>query len=367
MDHTFVSGTNSVLSNLEVSIALDATRAALSEGASAGVIEDLSQFLGRLYDDAVRTDSLARYRQICLGHSLSSLLREDPFTRRAYEKPRGYPGDAVMLDFIYRPNQSDASAIGAIIHQATSSRLGTPRSILWRRECIAGYIAQTVKRVPLASIMSVANGHMRELDLIVGDERVRDATFIAIDSDELSLQEAARSYGYLDIHSLPVPLTHLLRERRPPRRFDLIYSAGLLDYLSDRAVAALLQNLFARLNPGAIVLLGNFAPDTHGRGYLEFMMDWSLIYRDEKDLADIARDTLPPNASYRTFRDEPGNVVYLEVTCGAPLQNSCDPHRSEARNGRIHFGKTSMTGDFRGKAPGTRHSSIEDADEELET
>jgi len=33
-------------------------------------------------------------------HPLHKLLLESPFTRRAYDKPRGYAGDAVLMDLI---------------------------------------------------------------------------------------------------------------------------------------------------------------------------------------------------------------------------------------------------------------------------
>ena len=35
-------------------------------------------------------------------HPVWNVIKQDPFVRRAAEKPRGYPGDAVMIDFIYR-------------------------------------------------------------------------------------------------------------------------------------------------------------------------------------------------------------------------------------------------------------------------
>ena len=37
-----------------------------------------------------------------------ALCQEDPYTRRAFEKPRGYAGDAVMLDF-FRPRAVEGS------------------------------------------------------------------------------------------------------------------------------------------------------------------------------------------------------------------------------------------------------------------
>ena len=56
----------------------------------------------------------------CLNHPIQSLLHQDPLTFRSFSKPRGYPGDAVLLDFIYRhPAQEDelekASPIGRAV------------------------------------------------------------------------------------------------------------------------------------------------------------------------------------------------------------------------------------------------------------
>src|SRR5581483_5573244 len=37
----------------------------------------------------------------CLKHPLRRLLHQDPLTWRSFHKPRGYAGDAAMLDYIY--------------------------------------------------------------------------------------------------------------------------------------------------------------------------------------------------------------------------------------------------------------------------
>lgn len=37
----------------------------------------------------------------CRENGLAQMLYQDPFTRRSAEKPRGYPGDAMLIDFIY--------------------------------------------------------------------------------------------------------------------------------------------------------------------------------------------------------------------------------------------------------------------------
>jgi len=45
-------------------------------------------------------------QEYCQTHSLKELLLQDPFTRRAFEKPRRYAGDAIMLDYIYAADGS---------------------------------------------------------------------------------------------------------------------------------------------------------------------------------------------------------------------------------------------------------------------
>src|SRR5262249_46461666 len=37
----------------------------------------------------------------CRRHPLRALIHQDPVTRRSFQKPRGYAGDAELLDLIY--------------------------------------------------------------------------------------------------------------------------------------------------------------------------------------------------------------------------------------------------------------------------
>jgi hypothetical protein len=50
-------------------------------------------------------------------HPVCQTIHEEPFSRRAFEKPRGYAGDAPMLDLVYQDVRSDATAHGALSRQ----------------------------------------------------------------------------------------------------------------------------------------------------------------------------------------------------------------------------------------------------------
>ncbi len=71
------------------------------------------------------------------------------------------------------------------------------------------------------------------------------------------------------------------------------------------------------LKPGGRLLLANYAdplPDSDFKAYMEAFMDWWLLYRDEHEVAEWLQD-VPRNelARQRLFRDDPGNIIYLEA------------------------------------------------------
>jgi len=85
---------------------------------------------------------------------------------------------------------------------------------------------------------------------------------------------------------------NLLRARAQPdvekHGFDLIYCSGLYDYLSDRVCQALNDHLYGQLRPGGLLVIGNFAPSTPSRNFMEHLSEWFLIYRDHNEVAALA-------------------------------------------------------------------------------
>jgi extracellular factor (EF) 3-hydroxypalmitic acid methyl ester biosynthesis protein len=272
------------------------------------VVEEMIRELGVFYDSAARSGSLDQFRDACQGHPLHKIALEDPFTERAFSKPRGYAGDAVMLDYIYRPRTLALSEVGAAIN-STATSVSTAKSILWRRDHLGAEIATTVRRTRGARILSVASGHLRELDVVRTMIEQRDFEIVALDQDGESLQEAVNSNPDFNINPVNKSISYLFK-RQDYSKYDLIYSAGLFDYLPAKTAAGLIERLLGMLAPSGRLIVGNFAPENCGRGYMEGMAEWSLLYRSEAELQAL----LPSTKEFRVYRDEPGNVAYLEVS-----------------------------------------------------
>lgn len=136
--------------------------------------------------------------------------------------------------------------------------------------------------------------------------------FVAIDQDAESVQQILREQP--TVTALRGSVKDVLRGSLTFDVLDFAYAAGLYDDLPDEVAARLTGAMLGMLRPGGKLLVVNFCPDVPDRGYMESCMGWRLIYRDEADLLGLVAELpLARGGPCRVFRDEPGNVVYLEL------------------------------------------------------
>jgi len=243
------------------------------------------------------------------AHPLFALTQEDPYTHRANTKPRGYAGDAVMMDYIYEGvADKPMSTLGTRIFQATT-RVSMGLSVVYRKALLSAYINDTAALADPFRILSIASGHCRELKDTLSLDGAFNGEFIALDADELSCAEVKASYPAEKVKTIHANVKHLLVGKDGLQgQFNLIYSAGLFDYLAPAVASKLVSTLLSKLSPGGRLLVANFLPQSFGRGYMECFMDWRLIYRTEQELIDLFPEELHPQISITV--DPHGNVAY---------------------------------------------------------
>lgn len=243
---------------------------------------------------------------------------QDPFVARANEKPRGYAGDAVMLDYIYQhPSRDrDLEAVPPLARAAMqfTTNAEAPRAVRNRAALLAAEIDALARRKARPAVLSMACGHLREASMSRAVRAGEIGRFVAIDQDVESLAVVAGEAGRYGVEALEGSVKTLLVRKEPLGKFDFVYAAGLYDYLNVRLAERLLQELFRLVEPGGKVWVANFKPDIADRAYMEALMDWWLIYRDEAEMMSLA-DALPADeiARKRVFTEHEDNVVFLEV------------------------------------------------------
>jgi hypothetical protein len=249
---------------------------------------------------------------LAAGHALHAMVQQDPYTWRAFHKPRGYAGDAVMLDHVYRGEPpAGTTPMGRGIFAATTrSPMGL--SVRYRRVLLRSCIDDVVSAIGGGRILSVASGHCRELEGSLVASAAFNGEFIALDQDPLSCAEVAACTAGQRVRVVEQGVRELVaRGGSALGRFDLIYSAGLYDYLPDSLARRLTERLLAMLAPGGRLLLANFVPTGSGRGYMELFMNWQLIVRNEAALREIC--TSAGAGAIASFHDPHRNVVYAEM------------------------------------------------------
>jgi extracellular factor (EF) 3-hydroxypalmitic acid methyl ester biosynthesis protein len=248
---------------------------------------------------------------------LMDLLLQSPFTQRAYRKPRGYPGDAVLIDYIYGcADCLEDDSVSEPGRQIFSWEYESPgcRSVRARRQVLASALDAAARR-PDARVLAIACGHLREVELSSAASGGAFETYIAADHDEASLAEVDRCYAPLGVSTLTASARSLIARRHTLSDFDLVYVPGLYDYLPARAAEALTSVLFDMLRPGGALLIGSCTPDRRDIGYMQAIMDWRLIYRDEPEMLSLSRRIDPVRVgAATTFREPHQNIVFLELT-----------------------------------------------------
>ncbi len=240
-------------------------------------------------------------------------MHADPFTFRAFSKPRGYAGDAVMMDYIYGLHDERLPAPSSEIFRYTT---GGPmsQSVRARRVILAQALDEAATELgrPVDAI-AIASGHLREIELsaaaLKGNVRIT-----ALDADADSLAVVTKAYAHLGAVAKQGSVRQILNGKVKLHEADVIYSAGLYDYLVAPVARCLTTRLFDALRPGGRLLLANFLPDCAEVAYMESFMDWHLIYRSDADMLDLMAGIRPDGiASYRQFHDALDNIAYLEI------------------------------------------------------
>lgn len=248
-------------------------------------------------------------------HSLKRLVHLDPFTRRAFDKPRGYAGDAALLDLIYYDQGlavlNGTPQLGQAIFWRNRNA-PAPQAVRERRDHMGALIDCTALRRPAPRVLSVAAGHLREALKSTAVVTAGIGELVAFDQDRASLEEVARTLpGRVTCYEGSI--RDLLRGTALGN-FDLIYAAGLFDYLESALAKRLIRRLFEALTDGGQLVIANFVPDIRDSGYMETYMGWDLIFRSPDEILDLASE-LPPSVrgTASTYFLHSADICYLSV------------------------------------------------------
>ena len=264
----------------------------LSEINSENIDDYKSEFFSRI--DKISTlieaqpDPEAARKQF---YEMCSLVEESPLHRRTRRKPLGYAGDFLLIDWIYT-QKTRGSSIGKffdeMFHTYEAAIAVRNRKEFFIRKCNA--LADSKK--DRVDVLDIGCGSCRDVieAHAVCDNGTRfyyhcvDHEQEAIDYAEVLLKESGISTR------VKLDCTNAFRVQTN-KTYDLIWSAGIFDYLDDRTAKLLIRKLWRLLKPGGQLIFGNFSPKNPTRTGMELIGQWYLIHRSAHELISLCEDT----------------------------------------------------------------------------
>ncbi len=268
--------------------------------------------------------------------ALMPLLMACPMHRRAYEKPLGYAGDYRMMELYFTRDLTGDGLFGRFLHSiAQTYTLG--RAVIARQTVMREAVETVIhtKDDAPARVLSLAAGPALELRRLIEDISAlpRGLELILLDQDEAAhetahgrlmrlLVERHKNGLPIQVQCLHFSVRQLLKPQTPDEirvrdivlaNLDLVYSAGLYDYLPEPVAVRLTELVYGRLRPGGRLLLGNLVETPDTTWLMEYVLGWYLQYRTDASMRTLAQSLTPAPARVDITRDRTGRCLFLDV------------------------------------------------------
>ncbi len=225
-------------------------------------------------------------------------------------RPHGYAGDFELIDRIYRYWTSPDPALAR--WDAYAHARPACQSVRNRKRYFIETMRALYRERGELSILDVGSGPGRDVRELLEAEP-EGIRVDCLDQDTRAIAHARKVIGELADH---VDFIHANALRFVAgARYDVVWSAGLFDYLSDRLFVRLLSRMLKMARADGEVIVGNFSLNNPSRPYMEFG-HWCLNHRSAETLTALAIRAGASPEQIRVEQEPEGINLFLRVRKG---------------------------------------------------
>ncbi len=301
-------GHGELTSGINEPTAGDALKREFLGDVEAGVAEQLGALMQVFESRAAQVppEQAQAHKAFC-RRELHPLVLIAPFLHRTYTKPLGYAGDYEMVNMILRDPMEGRNTYARLLN-SLNLRTGAAAA---HRNRIEILISTLHERAALAQrdgrrlqVLNIACGPAGEIQRFIREDPLAsscDLTLLDFNAETLqwtksridsAMADSGRSpvvsYIHKSIHDLLKEASGRRDDGAAKPQYDLVYCAGLFDYLSDKVCQRLLRLFAEWTRPGGTVLATNVHARNPNRFYMEHLLEWYLVYRDEAGMRALA-------------------------------------------------------------------------------
>ncbi|MBX2808001.1 MAG: methyltransferase domain-containing protein [Cellvibrionaceae bacterium] len=229
---------------------------------------------------------------------------------RSWRKPQKIAGDHYMIKQIYQEGNEEKRSVGQVVNHCFFKEPAC-KAVLNRKHYIKNAILDKIdnNNEQQTAVASIASGPAEELFEVyekLGKDNNARLKAAGIDIDKRACAAVDDKIGENRLqHYFSTYATDILKLKPLPdalKQQDLVYSMGLIDYFKDRATVKIINRMYDMLKPGGEIIIGNFHISCDSRVFLDYLLDWKLIYRTEDDMRRLF--------SQSAFGDSPVTVDF---------------------------------------------------------
>ena len=237
-------------------------------------------------------------------------ITKDTMQGYALLKPHGYSGDYVIIERIYHRwvSPKDHLVNWDLFFHAQEA----PRAIINRKEYFLDILSSLANKNDKRDVLNVGCGPCQDIVEFLSQGE-KSVFFECVDYDKDAIE-----YSYHKVKEKGL-LKNIEFHRdnafkfRPSKQYDLLWSAGLFDYLDERTFKMLLTKQLAFIKNGGELIIGNFSLNNPTRDYME-CGNWFLHHRSPDDLFRIAEECGVPRDKILVKSESLGVNLFLHVS-----------------------------------------------------
>jgi extracellular factor (EF) 3-hydroxypalmitic acid methyl ester biosynthesis protein len=291
--------------------------------AIAHLFDSYEQVARRIEPDLVPAHQAFGKRQ------LHPLLLSSPFVYRTYAKPLGYAGDYEMVNMMFRDAAEGGSLFAKMVNVYALQLppvVAHRNRIKYLTEHLGAEALRVAARGKSMRVFNLGCGPAQEIQHFLTEHELSGrASFTLLDFNDETLaystgllNDIKRRHGRTTELNMAKKSVHqILKQadrvviKSEAEQFDLIYCAGLFDYLSDKVCRKLMDIFYDMLAPGGLLLSTNVA-ENPARNEMECFLEWHVIHRTADQMRSLSPGrTHSDNVTLK--QDSTGGNVFLEV------------------------------------------------------
>ncbi len=230
-------------------------------------------------------------------------------------KPHGYPGDYEIIEKIYLKHVSNNPKFRKWDKHVQDQEAAV--AVRNRKQYVIQLfenLVQFEKEKKSIGVLNIASGPCR--DLLEFFERDEDGRikFDNVEFDPLAISYAKNLCNkYKDRISF---LETNAFDFSSNKKYRLIWSAGLFDYLNDQKFIFLLKRILPLADNDGEIAIGNFSTDNSTQDYMEILGDWRLKHRSKDDLLALGEKCGIDKKDMKIGKEPGGVNFFLHIKRG---------------------------------------------------